>query len=93
VTRTHPPTLIKLALRTLKEECRIERGESVLVAVSGGGDSSALLHVMSIVAPRLGLDSAHGIVLVSASTITELSGGRAPARCPFPSVAVIGSPG
>ncbi len=60
--RSHPPTLITLALRTLKEECRLARGERILLAVSGGTDSSALLHVMSLVAPRLGVSVvAHGV--------------------------------
>ncbi len=62
MARSHPPTLITLARRTLTEECALSRGERILVAVSGGGDSSALLHVLSILAPRLGVTVvAHGV--------------------------------
>jgi tRNA(Ile)-lysidine synthase len=60
--RSHPPTLIRLAERTLRDECRLEPRERLLVATSGGGDSAALLHVLSILAPRLGLSIvAHGV--------------------------------
>lgn len=60
--RSHPPTLIRLVERTLVEECGIRRGERILVATSGGGDSSALLHVLSILAPKLGVSlCAHGV--------------------------------
>lgn len=62
MARSHPPTLLKLAERTLREECALERGDRVLVAVSGGPDSMALLHVMSRLAPRLQVELvAHGV--------------------------------
>jgi tRNA(Ile)-lysidine synthase len=62
MARSHPPTLLKLTLRTLLDECAIAPGERILVAVSGGSDSSALLHVLSILAPRLGVTLvAHGV--------------------------------
>jgi tRNA(Ile)-lysidine synthase len=60
--RSHPPALLKIVERTLREECGIERGDRVLVAVSGGGDSAALLHCLGRLSPRLGIAVyAHGV--------------------------------
>jgi tRNA(Ile)-lysidine synthase len=62
MARSHPPTLITLAARTLREECNVERGARVLVAVSGGPDSMALLDVLARIAPKLGFElAAHGV--------------------------------
>jgi tRNA(Ile)-lysidine synthase len=62
VARSHPPTLLTLATRTLSEECRLERGERILAAVSGGPDSMALLDVLARLGPKLGFDlAAHGV--------------------------------
>jgi tRNA(Ile)-lysidine synthase len=60
--RSHPPTLLKLAERTLRDECALPDRARVLVAVSGGGDSQALLDVLAHLASRLGLSlHAHGV--------------------------------
>src|SRR3954469_19845594 len=60
--RSHPPTLIKLAERTLREECAVPRGARILCAVSGGPDSMALLDVLAGLAPKLGYELvAHGV--------------------------------
>jgi tRNA(Ile)-lysidine synthase len=60
--RSHPPTLITLASRALREECGVERGARVLAAVSGGPDSLALLDVLSRLAPKLSFALvAHGV--------------------------------
>lgn len=60
--RSHPPALLRRTERTLREEAPLARGERVLVAVSGGGDSIALLHVLALLAPRFGLELfAHGV--------------------------------
>jgi tRNA(Ile)-lysidine synthase len=62
MARSHPPTLITLATRTLREECAVAKGARVLVAVSGGPDSMALLDVLARVAPKLGFElAAHGV--------------------------------
>jgi tRNA(Ile)-lysidine synthase len=52
VPRSHPPTLITLARRALEQEIELQRGERILVAVSGGGDSMALLHVLARLAAK-----------------------------------------
>jgi tRNA(Ile)-lysidine synthase len=62
MARSHPPTLITLVGRTLREECEVRRGTRLLLALSGGGDSMALLHVLSVLAKKQGfLLFAHGV--------------------------------
>ncbi|MGC4064282.1 MAG: tRNA lysidine(34) synthetase TilS [Polyangiaceae bacterium] len=59
---SHPPTLLRLVARALDDECRLAVGQRVLLAVSGGGDSTALLHVMARLAEPRGLSLfAHGV--------------------------------
>ena len=57
MARTHPPTLLTLVRAALRDQALIPRGTRVLVAVSGGPDSMALLHVLA------GLRSAGGFGL------------------------------
>lgn len=57
MARTHPPTLITLVRAALRDHRLIPRGTRVLVAVSGGPDSMALVHVLA------GLRSAGGFGL------------------------------
>ncbi|MBX3183354.1 MAG: tRNA lysidine(34) synthetase TilS [Polyangiaceae bacterium] len=58
--RTHPPTLIKQVTAALEQHQL--RGARLLVGVSGGPDSMALLHVLGLVRERLGLSVfAHGV--------------------------------
>lgn len=52
--RSHPPSLLKLAERTLKDERLLGRGHTVLCACSGGPDSTALLHVLALLQKRIG---------------------------------------
>src|SRR5262249_33432352 len=62
VRRPHPPTLLKIAERTIVDEHLLRAGDFVLVAVSGGPDSMALLHVLAKLAPRVGAHVAgHGV--------------------------------
>jgi tRNA(Ile)-lysidine synthase len=56
------PALLTLARRALTGEAKVARGQVVLAAVSGGPDSMALLHVLTRLAPPLGLlVHAHGV--------------------------------
>lgn len=51
---SHPPTLLTLVQRELRSLGVPSRGDVVLVAVSGGPDSQALLHVMARLGRRFG---------------------------------------
>jgi tRNA(Ile)-lysidine synthase len=59
---SHPPALQRRTERTLREETPLAPGDRILVAISGGGDSVALLHVLARLAARLGVElCAHGV--------------------------------
>lgn len=60
--RSHPPSLLHIVERTLREECSLAAGDCLLLAVSGGSDSTAMLHVMARLAPKFGIGLfAHGV--------------------------------
>jgi tRNA(Ile)-lysidine synthase len=62
VRPSHPPTLLTLTRRLVREAGLWQKGDRVLVAVSGGGDSMALLHVAARLRGELGHDLfAHGV--------------------------------
>jgi len=60
--RSHPPALRRLVERAVLEEELFVRGDLVLVACSGGPDSTALLHVLAMLRRSLGHRlAAHGV--------------------------------
>lgn len=60
--RSHPPTLLTLVERTVRDEALFDGARTVLVAVSGGPDSMALLSALARLAPKLRVSLvAHGI--------------------------------
>lgn len=62
MARSHPPSLLTVVRRTLVEDCGPLAGRAVLAAVSGGGDSQALLSALGRLAPQLGFSLlAHGV--------------------------------
>jgi len=59
---SHPPTLLTVVERTLRDNIRLAPHSRILLAVSGGSDSMAMLHSMSLLAARFQLTLiAHGV--------------------------------
>jgi tRNA(Ile)-lysidine synthase len=62
VSRSHPPSLLRLVERLARDEGLFARGEIVLCACSGGPDSTALLHALALLRKRVGHEVvAHGV--------------------------------
>jgi tRNA(Ile)-lysidine synthase len=60
--RSHPPSLRRLVERTVRDDKLFGRGDIVLVACSGGPDSTALLHALALLRRSLGqIVIAHGV--------------------------------
>jgi tRNA(Ile)-lysidine synthase len=60
--RSHPPSLRRLVERTVRDDKLFVRGDVVLVACSGGPDSTALLHVLAMLRRTMGhVVIAHGV--------------------------------
>ena len=75
--QSHPPSLVTLARRGLVE-AKVPKGARILVAVSGGRDSMALLHVLALLRRKVPLELvAHGVdhgLRAEASAELELAG-------------------
>ena len=54
--RSHPPTLLTLARRAIEDQKLFEKGDVVVAEVSGGPDSMALLHALSILRKKMGFE-------------------------------------
>lgn len=53
MSRSHPPSLLRLVHGTLERECDLGPKAKILLGVSGGPDSLALLHCLSLLRPKL----------------------------------------
>ena len=54
MSRSHPPSLLRLVERITRDEALFARGDVVLCACSGGPDSTALLHALALLRKRIG---------------------------------------
>lgn len=60
--RSHPPSLLRLTERLVRDANLFGAGDVVLCACSGGPDSTALLHTLALLRPRIGHTVvAHGV--------------------------------
>ncbi|MFO0660442.1 MAG: tRNA lysidine(34) synthetase TilS [Polyangiaceae bacterium] len=78
MSRTHPPTLETLVRRLILERQLIQKGDRVVIGVSGGPDSIALLHVLARLKSKMGFELvAHGVdhgLRAEAASELELAG-------------------
>lgn len=75
---SHSPSLRTLALRALREHQLIASGQRLLVAISGGPDSTALLHACWLLREKLGFTLAacgvdHGLRPEAASELADVA--------------------
>jgi tRNA(Ile)-lysidine synthase len=98
MTRSHPPTLLKIVARTIADHRLFSPGASVLCAVSGGPDSMALLHVLARLAGKLdihvracGVD--HGLRPAAADELDLAGRFAAGLGVPFTAVKIELAPG
>lgn len=96
--RSHPPSLLRLAERVIREEDLVPRGATVLCACSGGPDSTALLHVLGRLRERLpfslvahGVD--HGLRAEAAAELDVAARVAASLKVPFAITRVAVTPG
>jgi tRNA(Ile)-lysidine synthase len=96
--RSHPPSLLRLAERLIRDERLLARGEVVLCACSGGPDSTALLHALALLRPRIGHEVAalgvdHGLRAEAAAELSIAAELSAALSVPFSVARVSVAPG
>lgn len=82
------PSLLTRVLATIRKRHLLEQGSNVIVAVSGGGDSMALMHLLSELAPHLALNLRvasvdHGLRSESADEVRLVGAAAAQLGLPF----------
>lgn len=96
--RSHPPSLLTLAERTIRDHGLFAKDEAVLCACSGGPDSTALLHALALLRKRLhhklfalGVD--HGLRPAASDELALAARLAADLSVPFETVRVRVEPG
>jgi tRNA(Ile)-lysidine synthase len=92
------PSLLTLAHRLVRDHALWQRGERVLCACSGGPDSTALLHVLALLRPRLGhalcaVGVDHGLRVEAAAELAQAAALAHGLGVPFVTARVEVAPG
>lgn len=95
---SHPPSLLTVVHRLVRDQALFARGDVVLAACSGGPDSMALLHALALLRRRVGHDVAacgvdHGLRAAAADELALAAELAAAHAIPFERVALHVEPG